>query len=334
MVAADFSGVAMQTLPPTHGDPGSRGRLRTLDRWRARLPELRFGRRLVAGIVDDDIFDLGAMMAYYAILSLFPMLVFIVTTALLVIDPATIHEGVLLATRTLPDTARQLISQQVSRLIDAADAGFAIGSFVIALWGASRGAASLGGALDRIAGRVETRAWWRRQVTAIAVTLGVALMVVGALGLLVLGPPVGHYVADRFGLGVAFDWAWEIGRWVGAGLLVMIVWAIAYHFLPDTPEPFRWFTPGALVGIAMWIGVSLGFDYYLARFGSYETTYGTLGGAIVFLTWLWLSNIALLVGAEVNSVLAVLHRERAEAVRADETIRSQGAHEDAQGTDT
>lgn len=305
-------------------------RVRTLDRWRARAPKLRFLRRLIDEIIDDDVPDLGAMMAYYAVLSLFPMLVFIVTMALLVIDPATIHEGVLIATRTLPESARQLISEQVSHFIDAAGAGFAIGSFAIALWGASRGAASLGGALDRIAKHVETRPWWKRQVVAVAVTVAVAVMIVAALGLLVLGPPLGHYVADRFGLGAAFDVGWEIGRWVGAALLVMLVWAIAYHFLPDTKQPFRLFTIGSCVGIAMWIAVSLGFNFYLTRFASYETTYGALGGAIVFLTWLWLSNIALLIGAEVNDVLSRLRREKAEAILADETVGSL----DVQETDT
>lgn len=304
--------------------------MRTVHRWRARLPKLTFLRRLINDIVDDDVIDYGAMMAYYAVLSLFPMLVFIVTIALLVIDPATIHEGVLMATRTLPESARQMISEWVTNFINAADGGLAIGSFVIALWGASRGAASLGFALDRIAKRVETRSWLKRQAIAIAVTIGVALMIVVALGLLVLGPPVGHYVADRFGLGGAFDIAWEIGRWVGAGFLVMVVWAIAYHFLPDTKTPFRLFSIGSFVGIAMWIVVSLGFNFYLTRFGSYETTYGALGGAIVFLTWLWLSNIALLVGAEVNDVLATMRREKAEAFLADETVRSLDAH----GADT
>lgn len=277
---------------------------------------------MINEVIDDDVLDYGAMMAYYAVLSLFPMLVFIVTIALLVIDPVTIHEGVLMATRTLPESARQMVSEWVTSFINAADGGLAIGSFAFALWGASRGAASLGFALDRIAKRPETRPWWKRQVIAIAVTVGVALMVVGAMGLLVLGPPVGHYVADRFGLGGAFDIAWELGRWVGAAFLVMLVWAIAYHFLPDTQRPFRVFTIGSFVGIAMWIVISLGFNFYLSRFGRYETTYGALGGAIVFLTWLWLSNIALLVGAEVNDVLATMRREKAEAFLADETVRS------------
>jgi membrane protein len=139
---------------------------------------------------------------------------------------------------------------------------------------------------------------------AIAVTLGVSLLVLIALGLLTFGPMLGHYVADRFGLGPSFDVVWGIGRWIGAGLLMMFVWAILYRFLPDTDVPFRVLTPGAIVGVLMWIGVSFLFGLYLSYFDRYEATYGALGSAIVFLIWLWLSNLALLVGAEFNDVLA------------------------------
>ena len=321
--------MATQTLPTADPTPDVPARERTAakertrwERFHGRLPRFRFIRRVVDKVIDDDVTDLGAMMAYYAVLALFPMLVFVVTIALLVIDAETVHQGVLIATRTLPEGARQMISEQVTAFINAADAGFAIGSFVFALWGASRGAASLGGALGRICGCTETRPWWRRQLLAIAITISVALMMVLAMALLVVGPAIGHYVADRFGLGAAFDLVWSLGRWVGAALLVMIVWGVLYHFLPNTNTPFRIFTTGSFVGIAMWIVISLGFNFYLTNFGSYESTYGTLGGAIAFLTWLWLSNIALLVGAEVNHVLSKMRAEKAEAWLAVETVRS------------
>lgn len=265
---------------------------------------VRFLKHLGKESLDDNIDDIGAMMAYYAVLALFPMMVFIVTTGLLVLDPATVHEGVLLATQAMPEGMRVLISEQVTKLIDASDAGFAILGAVLALWGASRGAAALTGALNTIFNKKETRPFWKRQVTAIAVTLGVSLLVLLALGILTLGPVIGHYIADRFGLGDMFDIAWGIGRWIGAGLLVMLVWAILYRFLPDTDAPFRVLTPGAVVGVVLWIGISLLFGLYLSYFNSYDATYGALGSAIVFLIWLWLSNMALLVGAEFNDVLA------------------------------
>jgi membrane protein len=257
---------------------------------------------------NDHIIDIGAMMAYYAILALFPMLVFIVTLALLVLPEDTVRQGLAMATATMPAAPREVVTNQVVSLMNHAQAGFAIGTFVFALWGASRGASSLMGALNAMFNKRETRPWWKRQIIAIAVTACVAIVAVLALGLLVVGPIGGHWIADRFGLGGQFDLAWSIVRWVGAGLLVMVVWAIAYKFLPDTDAPFRIFTPGAFVGVLLWLGISYGFGVYLGYVNSYSTTYGALGGGIIFLTWLWLSSIALLFGAEINDVLADLRK--------------------------
>lgn len=312
--------MATETLPP-HPPGGIVGeRSRSVDKPRTGWLPIRFLRALGSAVYQDNIDDAGAMMAYYAVLALFPMLVFIVTLALLVLDPTTIHQGVLIATAAMPEAVRVLISKQVTQLIDNAGAGFAIGTALFALWGASRGASALGGALNRMLGKEETRGFLARQLLAIAVTLAVALLVVTALGLLVVGPALGHYVADRFGLGGAFDTAWNLGRWVGAGLLVMFVWAVMYKWLPNTKAPLRVFTPGAVVGVLLWLGTSALFGYYLSTWASYEATYGALGGAIAFLTWLWLSNISLLFGAEINDVLADFrkHRSVAAARLADE----------------
>lgn len=288
-------------------------RERTVETPRTGWGPIRFLKQLARAVYEDNIDDAGAMMAYYAVLALFPMLVFVVTIALLVIDPVTIHQGVLIATEAMPESIRMVISKQVTALIDNADAGFAIGSLLIALWGASRGASALGQALNRMLGKDETRGFVRRQLLAIGVTFAVAILMVLALGLLVVGPAIGHYFADHFGLGDAFDTGWEVGRWVGAGVLVMFVWAMLYKTLPNTDAPFRVFTPGAITGVILWLGISYGFGFYLANWGSYDATYGTLGGAIAFLTWLWLSNIALLFGAEVNDVLADFRKHRSAA---------------------
>jgi membrane protein len=273
----------------------------------------RFFVQLFNELLNDNIADIGAMMAYYAILSLFPMLVFVVTLALLVLPDDTVLQGLAMATQAMPLSARELLTTQVTSLLKNAHAGFAIGGAALALWGASRGASSLTGALNAMFNKRETRPWWKRQVIAIAVTLGVAIAIVIALGILVVGPAAGHWLADRFGLSAAFDVAWDIGRWVGAGLLVMVVWAVLYKFLPNTNAPFRIFTPGACTGVLLWLGISYAFGVYLGHFNSYAATYGALGGGIIFLTWLWLSNIALLFGAEINDVLADLRRHRSPA---------------------
>jgi membrane protein len=280
---------------------------------------LRFAKHLFHELANDSIADIGAMMAYYAILSLFPMLVFVVTIALIVLPDETILQGLAMATQAMPPSTRDVVTTQVTSLMNSAHAGFAVGSAALALWGASRAVSSLMGALNAMFNKQETRPWWKRQLIAIGVTLGVAILVVVALGLLVVGPAAGHWIADRFGLGDAFDVGWNLGRWIGAGLLVTVVWAVLYKFLPDMNAPFRIFTPGAIIGVLLWLGISYGFGLYLKHFNSYTTTYGALGGGIIFLTWLWLSNITLLFGAEINDVLNDL--------RAEPNAGTSGAHD-------
>ena len=294
-----------------------------------------FLRKLGKELVDDGVTDVGAMMAYYAVLAIFPMLVFIMSISLLVLDADTVREGANFALRAAPASARELIITRVNALLEASSAGFAIVGALLALWGASRGAVGLMTALNAIYDKKETRSWIKRQAIAVAVTLGVAVLIVIALGLMFVGPYVGHYIADRFGLGAAFDVAWGIGRWLGAGVLVMVVWALLYKFLANTKAPFRVFTPGAIAGVILWLGISALFSLYLGHFNSYEATYGTLGGAIIFLTWLWLSNISILLGAEINDVLADFRKQEDPAAaqlsqptdgNADKTAHPSKAH--------
>ena len=287
-----------------------------------------FAKRLGKELIEDNVTDVGAMMAYYTVLAIFPMLVFVLSLALLVLDPSTVRDGLNIAMEAVPSSSRPFIVDKVDALIATSNAGFAFVGAALALWGASRGAVALMTALNTMFNKKETRSWIRRQLIAIAVTLGVAVMVVLALGLLVAGPFVGHFVADRIGAGAAFDVVWSVGRWVGAGVLVMVVWAIVYKFCANTDAPFRVFTPGAIIGVLAWLGLSAAFGVYLSHFNSYEATYGTLGGAIIFLTWLWLSNITLLVGAEINDVLADMraHKDPAAAELSDPNEHG-GPHE-------
>ncbi len=291
----------------------------------------RFFKQLGKELIDDGVTDVGAMMAYYAVLAIFPMLVFVLSISLLVLDGDTVREGLGMATSTLPPSVRGMLESRVNALIDASGAGFAIVGAALALWGASRGAVALMTALNQIFDKKETRGWVKRQAIAIGVTLAVAVLIVIALGALVAGPYLGHLLADRLGLGDAFDVAWGVLRWALAGLLVMTVWAILYKFLANTDAPFRIFTPGAIVGVLGWLGISALFGLYLNNFNSYEATYGTLGGAIIFLTWLWLSNITILVGAEVNDVLASMRADRDPAAAELADTEEHGGEQDVEG---
>lgn len=290
----------------------------------------RFFKQLGTAIYNDDITDSAAMMAYYAVMALFPMVVFVGSLALLVLPEATVLQGVVMASEALPLSVRQILVERVHSLVLANSAGFAIVGAVVALWGASRGVVGLTTALGTIYTKPETRSWIRRQLIAIAMTFAVAILVIVALSLLVIGPTFGHWATDRFGLGDTFDAVWNIGRWVGAGVLVMFVWALSYKYLPNTDAPLHIFTPGAVIGVLAWLGISALFGLYLSHFNSYEATYGTLGGAVIFLLWLWLSNISLLVGAEINDVLADLRASKsAAAAQLADTREVEGSQEAA-----
>lgn len=262
----------------------------------------RFFRQLGHHVVEDDVMDVGARMAYYAMLSLFPMLLVVISIAMIVLPVDTVHQGIQMATETMPDSVRQILTDRSNALIRASGAGFAVLGFVLGIWSASRGVSSLMTALDQVFHKKETRSYVRRQLIAIAVTIGMALLVLVALGLLVLGPIVAKWLGDSSLVATA----WNVLRWVGAGLLMMFVWAVLYKFLPDTDAPFRVFTPGSVIGVLLWVGLSLLFGVYLSHFGNYEVVYGALGTVIIFLTWLWLSNMVLLLGAEIDAVLAEL----------------------------
>jgi membrane protein len=280
----------------------------------------RFFRDLGNHFLEDNVQDVGAMMAYYAVMAMFPMLIFVLSLAMLVLPADTVRQGLAMATETVPLNVRDLLTDRVEALLRSSGTGLTIVGAVLALWGAKSGAVSLMTALNAMFHKKETRSWLRRQLTATLVTLAVGVLVVIALSLLLIGPTVGHWITSELDMSNrTFDVVWEIGRWLGAGVLVMVVWAIVYKFLPNTDAPFRIFTPGAFAGVLMWLGISALFGLYLGHFNSFEATYGTLGGAIIFLTWLWLSNIALLVGAAINDIVADLlkHKSSAAAQLAD-----------------
>ena len=264
-----------------------------------------FIKELVHQVVSHDIDDAAAMLAYYAVLAMFPMLIFVVALVVSIFPASALLEGFDLATRTVPHAIRELLREQIVKLSDSEASGIvAIAGAAVALWGASRAAVAAMRAMARITGERDTRSWIRRQLVAIAVTLGVAVLVVAAIAVLVVGPIAGHWVADRFALGDAFDLGWSIGRWIGAGLLVLLVWAIAYRVLPPAPQPFRLFTPGAVIGVALWLAISWLFQLYVSTLGAYAVTYGAAGTVVILLTWIWLTNMAFLLGAEINAVAA------------------------------
>jgi membrane protein len=266
------------------------------------VPARVLARALWEGILQNDLLDYAGSIAFSAILSVFPFLLFAVSLASLVIDPATLGSLVEQVRRVMPAQAADVIAHRLHVLTSGPSRGVVTVSAVLAVWSASGAVASLITAFDRAYGVRESRPLWKTRGLAVLFTLAGAAFFVAAAALALLTPVVAAALGHPLGLVVL--WL----RWPVAALLMTLILACLYYLLPDVEQGFHLITPGSLVAVALWILVSLGFSLYTSHFGSYEVVYGTLGGAIVLLLWLWLSAVVVLVGAEINAVLAGDHR--------------------------
>lgn len=147
----------------------------------------------------------------------------------------------------------------------------------------------------------EGRPWWKVRLTAIGLTVGLAFFILVSMALVIAGPTLAERIADAMRLGPAFEWGWKILQWPLVFALVATAIALVYYFAPDAEQEWVWITPGSVLATALWVIISLGFKLYLARFGTYNETYGAIGGVMVLLLWFYLSGIALLIGAELNA---------------------------------
>jgi membrane protein len=146
----------------------------------------------------------------------------------------------------------------------------------------------------------EGRSWWRVRLTAILLTVAVAAFIVISFTLVLAGPTLAEHLAAWFGLGAGFEWGWKILQWPLVFGLVSVGFALVYYFAPDAEQDWIWLTPGSVIGTTLWLLASLGFKYYVAKFGSYET-YGVVGGVMVLMLWFYISGLVLLIGAELNA---------------------------------
>lgn len=265
----------------------------------------------------DGIDDLAAMMTYYAIMALFPMVLFVLTLALIALPAELVRDAAATLTAPLPHDVGDILRAQVENMRVASSAELAVVGGLLALWGASRGASTLTTALNRVYSKDETRPFLRRQARALVVTAVIAVIVVAALGFFLYAPELGHRVATRLGVGgETFDTIWWVARWIGAGGLATLLWALLYRTLPNTNAPLRVFTPGAVVGVVLWALVSQGLTVFINYVSNFQATYGAFAASIVFLLWLWLSNLALMLGAEINDVLAEMRADASAAAHA------------------
>ncbi|WP_089251173.1 YhjD/YihY/BrkB family envelope integrity protein [Rhodococcoides kyotonense] len=254
----------------------------------------------------DQCTDLAAALTYYAVLSLFPAILAVVSLLGVFGQGQATVDGVLQIVGDLgPSSAVDTLRGPIEQLVQAPAAGFALVTGIAgALWSASGYVGAFGRAMNRMYEIEEGRPVWKLRPVMLLVTLvGLTLVACAALMLAVSGP-VASAVGDALGLGDTALTIWNIVRWPIVVVIVVLAVAVLYYTTPNVQQPkFRWISSGAALAIVVWIAASVVFGFYVANFGSYNKTYGSLAGAIVFLLWLWITNLALLFGAELDSEL-------------------------------
>jgi len=249
----------------------------------------------------DNCLGLAAQLAYYFFLALFPALLFLVALASF-FPIANLMDAITGAlARVAPYEALKLIQDQILKISQDKNGGLLTIGMIGTIWSTSSGVNAIIDTLNQAYDIQEGRPWWKVKVTALVLTVALALFIVVAFGLVLVGPTLAEKVAVWFHMGPAFEWTWKILQWPVVFALVALGVAIIYYFAPDAEQDFVWITPGSVFATLLWVLISLGFKFYVAHFGSYNATYGTIGGIIILLTWMYVSSLAILVGAELNA---------------------------------
>jgi membrane protein len=272
-----------------------------LERFHVPLSWRELARRTFSECIADDIFSLAAQQAYYFFFALFPALLTLISIASFFPVANLTDEIPLLLGRVAPPDVLKVVNDQLVALSQSNHGGILTVAFLLTLWSSSGAMVSIVSTLDAAYDITEGRPWWRVRLIAIALTLGLSLFILVSLSLVLVGPTVAEHLATRLHLGEAFKWAWWILQWPVVFALVSLAVGLVYYFAPDAKQEWIWITPGSVLATLLWVLVSLGFKAYLKFFGSYNETYGAIGGIIVLLTWFYLSGLALLVGAELNA---------------------------------
>ncbi|MFF5932059.1 YihY/virulence factor BrkB family protein [Streptomyces sp. NPDC012508] len=267
-------------------------------------------KRTVAEFKDDELTDRAAALTYYGILALFPALLVLVSV-LGIMGKAATQSVLDNITKLTPGSARDIITDAVTQLQASSGTGsvLAIVGLLLALWSASGYVAAFIRTSNAVYDIPEGRSVWK--VTPLRLVLTLVLMILACVSALIVvfTGALAKQVGTALGVGDTALTVWSIAKWPVLVLLVTIMIAILYWASPNARvRGFKWITPGSFLALLIWMIASAGFALYVANFGSYNKTYGTLAGVIIFLVWLWITNLAILLGLEFDAELA---RERA-----------------------
>ncbi len=252
-------------------------------------------------IMRNHTMAMAAGLSYYFVLSLFPLLILLASVVAYLPIPNLFNTILATMSRVVPPDSMGLVRKIVSNVITPHRGGLLTFGILATLWSASGGFNSLIEALNVAYDVPETRPIWKTRLVSLELMFVVGLLMVIGIGVMLVGPQFGGWLANKVGLSDQFADTWNYLRWgLSAGFLVLAVMLI-FRIGPNVRQRFVWILPGALIGVGAWIGTSYGLSKYFQHYANFNKTYGTLGAAMALMVWLYYSWFAILVGAEINS---------------------------------
>lgn len=252
-------------------------------------------------IQKNELSALGAQLSYYFIISIFPFLIFLLT--LLDYTPLTKQDTLQQLALILPGTVFSVIKQVIAEITKSNNFTFLSLGFLGTIWTASRGTHAIIRSVNKAYGAEESRSFWQLNIIGVLSTFALALVIMFSLGLLVFGEMIGVMIFKRFGLVDLFYLLWHLLRYLIPIIIIFFVFSFIYLYSPNFSLRFRDVYPGAIFSTLGWIAASRLFAFYVNNFGNFTITYGSLGGIIVFLVWLYISSVVILLGGEINAAL-------------------------------
>jgi membrane protein len=260
-------------------------------------------KRIIRRINDDEVFGRAAQLSYYFLLALFPLLLVLINLLGFLAQQGTEFRTKLISylAAVMPSSAVALVHTTLDEISAASGSGKVSLGLLAALWAASNGMGAISQTLNMAYNVRETRSWWKVRLISVVLTIALSILIISALAIVLYGGSIGEALANRYGFGHGFQVLWSILQWPIALGFVLATFNLIYNFAPDlSPAQRRWFTPGAVIGVTLWLLISFAFRAYLHYFDSYSVTYGSLGALIVLMLWFYLTGVAILIGGEVN----------------------------------
>jgi membrane protein len=302
--AKSYSGRPAQWVADTEGDRGRKADTPTdipAKGWKDVLT------RVYLEFQKDRVLSVAAGVTFYTLLAIFPAVAALVSLYGLFTDPSTINDHLSLLQGVLPSGALEIIGDQVKRITAKGSTTLGITFFTslaISLWSANASMKAMFDALNIVYEEREKRSFIQLNLRSLAFTFGALVFVIAALGGIVVLPVALNFLGD-FGIRIS-PTAWYVAllRWPALLAVLLFGLALLYRYGPSRDLPrWRWVTPGSLTAGVVWLVASIGFSWYVGHFGSYNETYGSLGAAIGFMTWIWISSTIVLLGGEINAEL-------------------------------